>query len=93
MDIDNLAHAPVFPEFIPISQFNIGKTKLVIVFQGSEIQMLVFQKIIIRGTVSSVTITEDDVKQLEKKVQDLTDKYCKEADELANAKEKEIMSV
>ena len=38
-------------------------------------------------------ITEDDVKQLEKKVQDLTDKYCKEADELANAKEKEIMSV
>ncbi len=38
-------------------------------------------------------ITEDDVKQLEKKVQDLTDKYCKEADELASAKEKEIMSV
>ncbi len=38
-------------------------------------------------------ITEDDVKSLEKKVQDLTDKYCKEADELASAKEKEIMSV
>ena len=38
-------------------------------------------------------ITEDDVKQLEKKVQELTDKYCKEADELASAKEKEIMSV
>ena len=38
-------------------------------------------------------ITEDDVKSLEKKVQDLTDKYCKEADELATAKEKEIMSV
>lgn len=38
-------------------------------------------------------ITEDDVKQLEKKVQDLTDKYCKEADELCATKEKEIMSV
>ncbi len=38
-------------------------------------------------------ITEDDVKSLEKKVQDITDKYCKEADELASAKEKEIMSV
>ncbi len=38
-------------------------------------------------------ITEDDVKVLEKKVQDLTDKYCKEADDLSVAKEKEIMSV
>ena len=38
-------------------------------------------------------ITEDDVKQLEKKVQDLTDKYCKEADSLCATKEKEIMSV
>ncbi len=38
-------------------------------------------------------ITEDDRKQLEKKVQDLTDKFCKEADTLAANKEKEIMSV
>ena len=38
-------------------------------------------------------ITEDDVKHLEKKVQDITDKYCKEADELSATKEKEIMSV
>ena len=38
-------------------------------------------------------ITEDDVKNFEKKIQDLTDKYCKEADTLCAAKEKEIMSV
>ena len=38
-------------------------------------------------------ITEDDVKHLEKKVQDLTDKYCKEADDLSSNKENEIMSV
>lgn len=38
-------------------------------------------------------ITEDDLKGLEKEIQDLTDKYCKEIDSLAAAKEKEIMSV
>ena len=38
-------------------------------------------------------ITEDDLKSSEKKVQDLTDKFCKEIDELAAKKEKEIMSI
>lgn len=38
-------------------------------------------------------ITEDDLKSLEKDVQDITDKYCKEIDTLAAAKEKEIMAV
>ena len=38
-------------------------------------------------------ITEDDLKNSEKKVQDLTDKFCKEIDELAAKKEKEIMSI
>lgn len=37
------------------------------------------------------TITEDDVTNGEKKIQNLTDKYCKEIDELTTAKEKEIM--
>ena len=36
-------------------------------------------------------ITEDDVTNGEKKIQNLTDKYCKEIDELTTAKEKEIM--
>lgn len=38
-------------------------------------------------------ITEDDVADGEKKIQNLTDKYCKEIDELAALKEKEIMEI
>lgn len=38
-------------------------------------------------------ITEDDLKDCEKKVQDLTDKYCADADKTVTAKEKEIMTV
>ena len=38
-------------------------------------------------------ITEDDLKDTEKKVQDLTDKFCKEIDALTAEKEKEIMAV
>ncbi len=38
-------------------------------------------------------ITEDDLKVAEKKMQDLTDKYCKEIDAEAAAKEKEIMEL
>lgn len=39
------------------------------------------------------TITEDDVTDGEKKIQNLTDKYCKEIDALAALKEKEIMEI
>lgn len=38
-------------------------------------------------------ITEDDLKDAEKKMQDMTDKYCKEIDDTAAAKEKEIMEI
>lgn len=38
-------------------------------------------------------ITEDDQKQGEKKIQDLTDKYVKEADASFQRKEKEIMEI
>jgi ribosome recycling factor len=38
-------------------------------------------------------ITEDDLKNAEKKMQDLTDKFCKEIDGLAAKKEKEIMEL
>lgn len=38
-------------------------------------------------------ITEDDVKQAEKHIQDLTDKFCKKADELSTKKQKEIMEI
>lgn len=38
-------------------------------------------------------ITEDDLKNAEKKIQDLTDKYIKEIDKAAEAKEKDIMEI
>lgn len=38
-------------------------------------------------------ITEDDLKVAEKKIQDLTDKYIKEIDKAAEAKEKDIMEI
>ncbi len=38
-------------------------------------------------------ITEDDQQNGEKKIQNLTDKYCAEADTLAAAKEKEILEL
>ncbi len=38
-------------------------------------------------------ITEDDQQNGEKKIQNLTDKFCKEIDDLASAKEKEILEI
>ena len=38
-------------------------------------------------------LTEDDQKNLEKELQDITDKRCKEIDALIAEKEKELMAV
>ena len=38
-------------------------------------------------------ITEDDFKNAEKKMQDLTDKFCKEIDSISAKKDKEIMEI
>lgn len=38
-------------------------------------------------------ITEDDQQNGEKKIQNLTDRFCKEVDDLAAAKEKEILEI
>ena len=38
-------------------------------------------------------LTEDDLKQGEKKMQDLTDKYCKEVETVEARKKKEIMEL
>ena len=47
----------------------------------------------LKSLKKSNTITEDDVADGEKKIQNLTDKYCKEIDTLAELKEKEIMEI
>lgn len=36
---------------------------------------------------------EDDVKRIEKHIQDMTNHFCKDADDVATAKEKEVMTV
>lgn len=47
----------------------------------------------LKAKKKSSEITEDDMKSAEKTMQDLTDKYCKEADAISAEKEKEIMSI
>jgi ribosome recycling factor len=47
----------------------------------------------IKKKVKKSDLTEDDQKQLEKELQDQTDKRCKEIDELTAKKEKELMAV
>jgi ribosome recycling factor len=38
-------------------------------------------------------LPEDDVKRIEKHIQDMTNHHCKDADDVATAKEKEVMTV
>ncbi len=47
----------------------------------------------IKAAKKNNEITEDDQKSLEKEIQDLTDKYCKEIDVISADKEKEIMEI
>lgn len=47
----------------------------------------------LKAMKKSSTITEDDMANGEKKIQNLTDSYCKEADTLSAQKEKEIMEI
>ena len=47
----------------------------------------------LKGLKKNNVITEDDVADGEKKIQNLTDKYCKEIDTLGELKEKEIMEI
>ncbi|MGN1320362.1 MAG: ribosome recycling factor, partial [Acutalibacteraceae bacterium] len=47
----------------------------------------------LKSLKKSNAITEDDESNGEKKIQNLTDKFCKEIDEIASNKEKEIMEI
>lgn len=47
----------------------------------------------LKAQKKSGELTEDDLKDAEKQVQDATDRYCKEVDNAADEKEKEVMSV
>ncbi len=47
----------------------------------------------VRKQKADGTIAEDIMKKLEKGIQELTDKFCKEADDLSDKKEKEISTI
>ena len=47
----------------------------------------------LKALQKNAEITEDDLKHGEKKIQDLTDSFCKEIAELAEKKNKEIMEI
>ncbi len=48
---------------------------------------------LVRKQKADSEITEDEMKKTEKKIQELTDDFCKQIDELFAVKEKEIMTV
>jgi len=48
---------------------------------------------IVRKQKADGEIPEDQMKRLEKEIQEITDKYCKQADELCAVKEKEISTL
>lgn len=47
----------------------------------------------LKGLKKNNVITEDDEANGEKKIQNLTDRFCKEIDDLAGLKEKEILEI
>lgn len=47
----------------------------------------------VKAQKTQSVITEDEMKRMEKQIQDLTDKFCKEADDLAGKKEKEVSTI
>ncbi len=47
----------------------------------------------IKKAVKASELTEDDQKEMEKDLQDLVDKRCKDVDDITAAKEKELMAV
>lgn len=48
---------------------------------------------LVKKQKSAGEMAEDAVKRLEKQIQELTDKYCKESDEIVAAKEKDILEI
>jgi hypothetical protein len=61
---DDLAHFPVFPELIPVSQLNIGKSPLIVVRKGRKIKVLIFQKVVVGISPAPVTVADDGIAAL-----------------------------
>ena len=61
MHLLDFFHGTVFPQFISIAKLKLRKPVLVIISQRSEIQKLVFQKIIICPSGSAVAVTKKNI--------------------------------
>ena len=70
MDIDDLRHVPVFPQFVAVPQFDIRKAILIVMGQGGKVQILIFQEIIAPASVAAVTVADDDVAAVRRKRKD-----------------------
>lgn len=61
VNFNYLAHFSVFPELIPVPELDIRKTALVIMREGSEIQILIFQEIVVGISAASVAVADNRV--------------------------------
>lgn len=60
----NWLYRVVFPKFVPVTEFNIGESVIIIILQCGKIKMLVFEKIIAGCPDSPVAVAEEDVAAL-----------------------------
>ena len=61
MGFYDLFHVAVLPQFVPVSQFNVSKSGLIIILQGGIIEITVFEKIVIRRAASPVAVTKKNI--------------------------------
>ena len=59
--VHNPVHAAVFPEFLPIPQFQIEESSLYIMFHRRLVQVRVFQEIVICCPFPSVAVTDHHI--------------------------------
>ena len=78
-----LRHLHVYPDYY-VSDFKMPSGRLF------EIQS---PFVLLKSQEKKGEISEDELKRYQEQVQKLTDKYIKEIDQLAEAKEQEIMQV
>ena len=61
VNLDNLLHGAVFPQFVPVPEFDARIAVPVIIFQRRFIQMLVFEKIIVGTAGSAMTVADQKI--------------------------------
>lgn len=59
--LNNLCHVAIFPQFVPISQLDVGISRFQIMLQGSSIERLIFQKVIIGTADAPMTVAEKHI--------------------------------